>query len=327
MIEYIKSFPLQFQGANDIIAQSSIKNEDSKIYTNVVICGLGGSGIAGDFIQNILNEVIDLPIIVVKDYVLPKYVNKDSLLILNSYSGNTEELLDCYCSAIKRGLKPICISSGGKLKELALENNFEYIELPQNMPPRSTFGFGTFCFLSILFAKNLISFPVEKLFEVGDFLEQNFDEINTAAIDVAKELKNKIIIAFSDNNISSIPLRFKQQINENSKALCWYNVYSEMNHNELVGWKNKQTNFAIVHFYTDFDNERNRHRIAFSKNVISETQAHIIDIHAKGDDFITQCYYLIMFGDLISYHLGVLYNEDTIEVNILTMLKKHMENL
>ena len=323
MIKYINDLPIQFTEAIAIFNHSNV-SDATLPYSNIVVCGLGGSGIAADLLNNLFAKNLSIPLIANKDYHLPHFINEKTLLILNSYSGNTEELINCFHEAVAKNLKPVCIACGGKLKELATANGLEFLELPTGRPPRSTIGYGAYLLSAILRKKGVLQFEDNLFLACQNFLEKNKTAINNDAIAITAILKDKIIIALSDVCISSVPLRFKQQINENRKVQCWHNVFSEFNHNELVAWKKNQSNFAVVLFETQMDNERNKLRFAFSKDAIVATAATFVTIPAMGEDFLQQAFYLIMLGDYISYHLGIANDEDTIEVNILTALKNHL---
>ena len=116
-------------------------------------------------------------------------------------------------------------------------------------------------------------------------------------------------------------MRFRQQINENSKMLCWHHVVPEMNHNELVGWREKNEKIAVVFLRNNKDFERNQERMEFTKEVVSEYASDVVEIYSKGDYDLVRSMYLIHITDWVSFYLAELKGVDAVEVNVITKLK------
>ena len=323
---FIEGFPQQMLHALAICKTISLTQIPSSI-SNVVVCGLGGSGIAGDLIHDLCVGDIAVPIVVNKGYDLPHFVNDKSLLILCSYSGNTEEVLSCFAQARDKKLKPICVAAGGKLKELALANACDFIELPSGFPPRTTLGYGAAILLSILKKVGLISKDVEGLFKnCSSFLQTNQTQISSDAKALAAKTKFKTIIATAEDRMGSIALRLKQQINENSKQNCWYHVVPELNHNELVGWKMKNNSLASIFLRHSYEHPRNQLRFRYIKPIFEENVDTFTEIYAQGSNFFEQCFYHIHLGDWWSYHLGMEHAQDPTEVKVIDGLKNFLNS-
>ena len=131
----------------DIIKTSKIYN-NSDVH-NILICGMGGSAIGGDFVKTVLSKKINFPIFVNREYCIPKWVNKNTLVIICSYSGNTEETISSLAEIEKLGVKPIVISSGGKILATAINNKYSYIKMPAGIQPRAAFGYSSSLLLSV----------------------------------------------------------------------------------------------------------------------------------------------------------------------------------
>ena len=158
-------------------------------------------------------------------------------------------------------------------------------------------------------------------------LEENLADIKTTAHEVALGLHNKTSVLYSEANFEGVVTRMRQQINENSKALCWHHVLPEMNHNELVGWAGGKQEYAVVILRTSFDHPRTSVRMTISKEIISKYTSTIFEISAKGDSPLEQSLYLILFGDWVSVYLAELNQVDPIEVNVIDYLKGELAKI
>lgn len=327
MIKYITEFPKHITLALEDAKKISFNNEYSAI-SNVLFAGLGGSGFIANLASDLTKKDIKVPVIAVRDYTLPEFADESTLVILVSYSGNTEEVISCLYEALAKGIKPIVISSGGKLKELATRHNLDFVEMPQGFPPRASLGYGAVNALSVLQKLDLISLDVEEEFTaIAKFLSEKQASIAESTKVLAKQLKNKLVIAHNENAIDSVGLRLQQQIDENSKSLCYHNAIPELNHNEIVGWKQKQHDLGVIFLRHSFEHERNKLRFNFVKDLVKDYAKTLIEVQAEGESFIQQYFYLIHWSDYISYYLGIEHEEDTIEVHVIDKLKNYLNNI
>jgi glucose/mannose-6-phosphate isomerase len=289
---------------------------------------MGGSGIGGDLLSELMEGEIKVPIICNKGYTLPSFVGANSLVILSSYSGNTEETLSVGHQALTRGIKPICITSGGALAEMAKESGWDLVIIPSGRPPRASLGYSAIQLFYVLYKLNLIDISFKaKLIASADLMENTQPEVMQQAESITQKLQSKIIITFSEDKLSSVALRFKQQVNENSKAHLWVNALPEMNHNELVAWCERNEDLAVVYLVTKDMNTRVRERMAFNRPVIEKVTPHVFEIEAKGEDTYQEHFYLIHLTDWISYYLGVVKGYDPMEIDVLIALKNHMSSI
>ena len=124
--------------------------------------------------------------------------------------------------------------------------------------------------------------------------------------------------------MEAVALRFRQQVNENSKQLCWHNVIPEMNHNELVGWKQENDKLAVVYFRSKSDSKRNSVRIDINKKIINKYTPHIVELWSRGNSLVEQALYFVHLGDYTSFYLSQLNNEDSIEIDVIDYLKAEL---
>jgi glucose/mannose-6-phosphate isomerase len=215
----IKKFESQFDFDPIINNENKLKDHSS-----FVVVGMGGSHLSADLVKLFYPE-IDLTIH--SNYDLPKKISKDALIILSSFSGNTEETISAFNDALKNNYSMAVISSGGKLIKLAEENNIPYIQLPHpEMQPRSALGFSFVSFLRIL--------GVEKQ-------DINFDEdVEKKGEDISSELVNKIPVIYASEKNKALAFIWKININETGKCPAFYNVFPELNHNEMISFENEK---------------------------------------------------------------------------------------
>jgi glucose/mannose-6-phosphate isomerase len=327
MDKLIANFPSQMLEAVELTKNIRLSKREAVIY-NVLICGLGGSGIGGNLSHDLTEDQISVPVLVNKGYELPSFASANTLLILCSYSGNTEETLSCATQAIERGLKPVCVASGGKLEELAKTHKWDFIKVPGGFPPRTTLGYSSTILLHILDQFALIDFTVsEEITSVSEFLTSEQESIKADSQAMAKKLAGKTVIVYVENRIESAALRLKQQINENAKSNCWINVIPELNHNELVGWKMKNDTLAGLFLRTDHENKRNELRFDFIRPTVVEYTHSVHEVRAKGDSLLEQYYYLIHYGDWLSYYMAMEHKADAVEVHVIDKLKNHLSTV
>jgi glucose/mannose-6-phosphate isomerase len=302
MKQLITDFPIQLHEAL-IIGQSYRFKTAKKAFSNVVLTGLGGSGIGGSIVQNFVFDKMKVPFIVNKDYFLPSFVNAHSLVIVSSYSGNTEETTQAMQQAIKAKATIVCITSGGKVSEMAKKKNLDCILVPAGMPPRACIGYSL---LQVLFTL------------------QHFGLIKKKAKALAQKICNKTPIIYSAPEFEGVAVRFRQQINENGKMLCWHHVIPEMNHNELVGWRDKTNERAVVILRDKDDYERVQLRMEINKKVIKKFTNNISEVYAKGKNYWDKVFYFIHLTDWVSVYLADMRNQNATEVKVIDFLKAEL---
>ncbi|PBQ31407.1 bifunctional phosphoglucose/phosphomannose isomerase [Sphingobacteriaceae bacterium] len=319
----VQNFTNQLKEAKAIAEKAVIS--ESKNIKNIVITGLGGSGIGGTIISELISDSCTVPVTINKDYFIPAFVNESTLLIVSSYSGNTEETLSALEIAISKKAQIVCVTSGGKVLELAKQHQFDFIEIPGGMPPRSCIGFGLVEMIKVLVGKG---FADKKLFADLDksieLLDKENEAIKAEAQKIAGSLINKFPILYSLGSCEGTVVRFRQQINENSKMLCSHNTFPEMNHNELVGWTTKNEDLVVITFHTSFDYARTKKRYEVCKPIFEKYSSGVIDITAKGSSKLEQFFYLINIGDWISCYVADLRGIDPVEVNVIDKLKAEL---
>lgn len=321
----IERFPAQLFEALEI-GQNSTITQHNKTITKVYVAGLGGSGIGANFVQEFIQDECRVPFLVGKGYHIPAYVDENTLCIVSSYSGNTEETLHAFEQIKTSGAKIVCLSSGGKLIAQAQENGYDYIKLPDDWPsPRACLGYSMTQQLFVLNKLGLIStISIDQVKKGAELIKFDMEEIKVEAKKIAQFFNNKIPIIYTTDRMSAVAVRLRQQINENAKMLCWHHVIPEMNHNEVLGWGIKNEDFAVLYFRNHDDFKRNKVRIDINKKIISNYTSSIMEIYSKGNSLIEKAVYFIHLGDWVSWYLSELRGVDAVEIDVINYLKSEL---
>jgi glucose/mannose-6-phosphate isomerase len=324
MRQLVEAFPAQLEEALRISASLRLQ-KTQHAFQNVVIAGLGGSGIGGTIVTELAFPHAKIPIAITKGYFIPDYVNEHTLFIVSSYSGNTEETLACYELAETRKAHIVCITSGGTIAQKAKQGGHDLILIPGGRPPRACLGYSFVQLLAIFTAHQLLPPTLFNQIESSvALLRSRQEQIQVQAAEVASLLFNHIPVIYSTTSYEGVAIRFRQQINENAKMLCWHHVIPEMNHNELVGWAGGDKRFAVVLFKDPDEYERNEFRIAINKDIITKKADHFIEISAQGNTVLEKIFWLIHLGDWISVELAHKNGVDAVEVNVINYLKDEL---
>ena len=309
------------QISNAISAAGNFKLVDPVI-DKIVIVGMGGSGIAGDILKTYMRKE-SFRIEVVKDYSLPSFVDEKALVIVCSYSGNTEETISAYRDAVRRRCKILALTTGGKLQELCKMNNHEHILLQKGYQPRQAAPFMFFVMLKVLENSRLIQ-------NQNEFIEETITALKRPVYDdmareLAVSLKGKIPLIYSSDKLASIAYRWKCELNENAKIHTFTHVLAEMNHNEIVGFTKKMGEFHVVFLKDSKDSEKIHKRIKITKELIKQKGVPATEILVKGSNELTRLFSALLIGDLTSYYLALEYELDPGPVNIIEDLKEMLK--
>lgn len=299
---------------------------------NVLITGMGGSGIGANLVDSLTFGRVPIPITVTKGYNIPQFVSPHTLFIACSYSGNTEETLAAVHKGMLKRAHIICVTSGGKMLELAKEYNLFYIQVPGGSPsPRGQLGYMMVSLLYALYHTNLIGAAFIKETENAmEYLDRGEKAVQSEAELIAKKLRGKLPIIYCDERLRAMAIRFQNQLNENSKQMAHVNTFPEMNHNEIVGWRfpeNILQQSQVIYLYSDHDHERVEKRMEICREIFEKRSNPIIDIVAEGASLLEQYYYLIHLTDWISYYLAKENGVDPDSIENINFLKDELAKL
>ena len=317
MYNKIKDFPKQISDTIDNTNSLSINSD----YDKVVIVGMGGSAIAGLIVKDLLPQI---NIVIERNYIPNTSINQNTLVIVSSYSGNTEETLSYYHSAKELTNNIFGITAGGKLLEALKDDNKNYYILPEGYPPRSATGYTLTVLVRLLDSSLLEGISVDLLQNYSDQLSL---EESTAHV-LAKKIYSTIPIIVTEESLTSISFRLKSQLNENSKMLSYNITLPEMNHNEIVGWQGKEIDKnALSLVWIDIRYNKNIKRMNITNNILKDRVAsnNHIDVPSEiASHRLASCLYLVNYVDWLSYWCAYSHNVDIMNIDNIDTLKKSM---
>lgn len=297
---------------------------------NIVLTGLGGSAAGGDFLRCLAESQGSIPFIVNRDYSLPGFVGRQSLVICSSYSGNTEETLSAYADAKSRGATIVAHTSGGQLAEQARNDGFPVIQITGGQPPRTALGFmfvpGVYLLetMGVLPAQDYVE-AFASLDHCADLcrIENPFE--SNPAKQLAEHLQNKMIAIYGLGSMpGAVANRWKGQINENSKNLVMASTYPELNHNEVLGWMSSSLQGAPWHLVVLRDGIESA-KMATRDRVTKEIIGTLFtDVVAHGNDLLSRMLWLAHFGDYVSLYLAALNRVDPENIDAINVLKSEL---
>lgn len=328
MKKLIEEFGDQLNIALKIASESKLNPATEPIH-HVFVAGLGGSGIGGNLVSAIGSDSFTVPVFVSKTYTIPAFVGPNTLFLACSFSGNTEETISAIGQAIAQKAKIVCITSGGKLAQIAADNKLDIIFIPgHSNSPRASIGYGITQILHICnFYKLCPTAYTEQIGATVALLASKQADIQAEAKTLAQAMKDKFAVFYADARLDGVVVRTQQQIAENSKQLCHTNVFPEMNHNELVGWEFPEDLLAktvVILLQTDYDHERVHIRMQVCTQIFEKKGAKVIVLKAHGSSFVEQSFYAIHLLDWVSFFLAELNQVDPFPVEVINYLKAEL---
>jgi glucose/mannose-6-phosphate isomerase len=316
----LRQFHYQINYAINHYVPHGLKATD---FHNIVLGGLGGSGIGGRIVKSLFSADCPLPIEVVSDYHFPAYVNEKSLVILSSYSGNTEETLSLYSEAKQRNAKVLALSTGGTLKTQALDNGDYFLPMEVGFQPRMALGFSLTLLVQVLAELCNKNIAEELAVLKTHFADTKMHE--DQAYSVFETIKNRSklkYVVLSDQSLEPIAIRFAQQIQENAKHECFQHTLPEMNHNVIESYYG--TLDSVFFFLSAQQNERINARFEFLEGLLAVENHKIVPIYIDGFT-LKQVYELIHVLDWLSLYVADFRKVDSLNVPNISALKEFLE--
>jgi glucose/mannose-6-phosphate isomerase len=304
--------PQSFQWKNKVI--------NFKKPANIIICGMGGSAIAGDYVARLFERELKIPLIISRDYYLPAFVDENSLIICISYSGNTEETLSRYLDALQKGSMIIAISSSGALEEFSEAIGIPHLKIREGIPPRSSLPLIYISLITLLEKLNIVSNIVQDIQETEEILEKLALEyaptVSTAsnmAKNIAYGLFNTLPIFLGNTIYSPVAYRAKCEFNENSKIVALNEDIPEHNHNGIVVFDNPNrtlNDVAFVFFRGKEESKPIKIRIEEIKKLATERTEKVLEIYSQGESTLAKQLSSTYLIDFVSIYLAILYEVD-----------------
>jgi len=312
MLDIIKKFPEELKNP---FLDSRLTNK--KVLGDIAVCGMGGSAIAGQ----IAGDVYGVNLQVIRDYNLPK-LKENSLVIVCSYSGNTEETISCFNDALSKGFDTVVVTSGGLLLEECKKRDLDWIQLRAGVPPRTAFPnlFGSV--VKVLESRGLLD--IQDFSGFADRL--NVEEVNVLAAEAAESFSGKIPVIYT-YDFPSVAKRIKDEFNENSKMHCRFETFPELNHNDVNCWLDPEFSrqFMLIFLHSGDEPERIKKIMNITKNLL-EGKVKNLNFQMQGNNRVEKALNTILFFDLLSMHLAEMRGIDGYNVKIITEFKRMLKD-
>ena len=340
--DYVKKFDPQNQF--DVLINSyqqidfawnneiQIKGINTSEISNIIISGLGGSAISADLIKNFLADELTIPLVVNRNYNLPKFAGKNTLFIASSYSGNTEETISALRQAIKLGCKVISTTTGGEVETISNKENIPCVKVQKGFQPRYSLGLSFFTLLKVFQEFKLIddqSEIVEKIKSIWKVNGEALSKEGNNAFTIAESLVGFVPVIYSvADSTNAVGYRLKCQFNENSKLHAFHNEVPEMNHNEIIGWESyheKNFNSKIILIEDLNYHPQIQKRFKIFSDIFSKSGIETLTLKSDEENFKVRLLDLIYLGDWISYYTGVLRGYDPSEIDNIHTLKEKLK--
>ncbi len=333
MLERIHEVPRICQQAWQMAMAFDLPEDYSRI-DKVVVVGMGGSAIGGDLAASLLSAEAKLPIIVQRQYELPAFVDGQTLVIASSYSGNTEETLSAFEQSLKTGARKLAITTGGKLKEIAKENNLPIFSFDYHAQPRAALAFSflpVLAFMQKLGIAGDKSADVSETIEVLNKLAQEINETVPTAENRAKKLAGELFgnlpVIYGGGITTEVAHRWKTQLNENGKAWTFYEAFPELNHNAVVGYQfpiEMAPSVVVVMLRSSYLSEQLIRRYQVTARLLEQAGVRHHFVDGAGKSALAQMMSLVLIGDYVSYYLAILNRTDPSPVKTIDFLKAEL---
>lgn len=301
-----------------------------KDFKNILICGMGGSAYGGYVTSALFKNELRIPLLTQNDYHLPEFVNKDSLVILSTYSGGTEEPLNCAQEAVNNGFPIVGLTSGGKAQEMYKQYNFPTLLFdPKYNPsgqPRLGMGYMVLGIIAILNRLGLISVSDDQLNQAISDVKKNQEDIKGKAKELANGIYGSIPVIFSAEFLAGNAHILRNQFNETSKSFSAFSELPELNHHLMEGLKNPTGKKLIALFITsDFYSDNLKRGNELTKDVVSKNGIEYIEYRAQGSTKLSQMLNVLSFGGYLTFYLAMLYGQDPSLIPWVDYFKKQLE--
>lgn len=321
----------------------AIKIPDNyKDFSNIIVCGMGGSALGVHVIQKLYQDKLKVPLVIVRDYHLPEFASSNSLVILSSYSGNTEETVGCAQETIKKGLKSFVISSGGQLIEIAQKKQIPHYQIdPIHNPsgqPRMAIGYSIFGQLALFAKLGLVQLNEEKVKAVVQFIKLTQKQYSVElaskknqAKELTIEIEKKIPILVAAEHLVGATHVFNNQLNENAKHFSEFRTIPELNHHLMEGLSFPQLNPKTLIFLfinSPFYTKRNQQRFKLTEDVVSKNKIQTFNYQIlEAKNKLQEAFGLITFGAFVSFYTAMHHQIDPAPIPWVDYFKKSLKQL
>jgi glucose/mannose-6-phosphate isomerase len=333
MLDHLHKFPEQCRLAWEKVSKFDLPPEYRPV-DKVVILGMGGSAIGGDMVRRLALAESKVPVWVHRDYGLPPFVDCNTMVIASSYSGNTEETLSAFTASLKTPAKKLALTTGGKLRELVEKEDIPVFSIDYQAPPRAAFPHsfvplvGIFQKLGLFGDKSAdLKRALKILNKLAGDLVENTPLVTNPAKQLAAKLRGNLAVIYGGEVLSEVARRWKTNLNENSKAWAFFELFPELNHNAVVGYEFppeiKDGVFIVLLHSVLFSPRSQLHYEATAKLLAKSGISHEV-VEVVGETALAQVLSMVLFGDYVSFYLAMLNETDPTPLDAVDFVKRYL---
>ena len=329
----LREFPDQLQVAEAEFAKVKLPAAWGEV-TRVVFCGMGGSAIGSELTSNLPAVLLRKPLWVIRDYTLPAFVGPETLVVVTSYSGDTEEALACFNDSLARHAPCLVVTSGGGLARRASAAGVPLYQFSYEAPPRDSLGYLMAPQVAVLEAAGVLEKGEASLTQAIQTLRQQLTTLvpevlgnSNLAKHLAYQFLDHVPLIIGTEVTAGVARRWKNQVNEHAKAAGFSEVLPEVDHNTVEGFQfpaRFRDDVVVVLLQTEFDHPLVRNRATYLKEFLAEQGVVCETVAAQGPDLWSQKLSLVALGDWVSYYLALLNHIDPSAIPAITQLKRRL---
>jgi len=333
MRTFLHQFPVECRRAWQRVSRFRLPAAYAGV-DRVLIAGMGGSAAAGDIVRHLAATETKVPIWVHRDYGLPSFVGKDTLVIFSSYSGNTEETLSAFAASLSTPARKLVITTGGRLGYLAEQQGIPVLLMDYQSPPRAAFPHSFTSLLGILVRLGLLpdrSSDWQKTLLILDRLSAELIEttplVSNRAKQLATRMQGSLAVIYGAELLSGVARRWKTQLNENSKTWAFCELFPEINHNAAVGYElpswAKEKVFVVL-LCSPSLHPRNMLRYEATAELLTRAGINCEMVNPQGESSLAQVMSLVLLGDYLSFYLAILNRTDPTPIDSIDFVKSYL---
>jgi glucose/mannose-6-phosphate isomerase len=292
----------------------------------MIVCGMGGSAIGGVLARAAMGDVLNLPMLIFRDYELPPWTAPDRAVLCSSYSGDTEETLAAFDAAEAVGARRYAATTGGRLAEAARKAGVPVIGLPAGLQPRHSVGYGFTVACEVAALVGVAPGMRTEIDTAAAHLEEGLDSTMAVAAEVAEQLAGTVPLIYGCELTVPTAYRWKTQINENAKQHAFEHQLPELDHNEIVAWNpnGDPSRFSAVFLGDSDQHPRQRERADLTAKLIEPAAAAVVRVETVGETRVERLLWSVLVGDLVSLHLAAHNGVDPGPVEVIDTLKDQL---